>query len=115
MGLLTKCYLFREWKALIPNQPYDEFSLEHINSFTLNEFVNVEISIMLKSCFFGDISPALAEESLIKQNSYLVRQCDRDPGQLILTVQNISGPRHIIIPDFGTEEHSRRLIIDRLE
>ena len=77
--------------------------------------MNVEISIMLKSCFFGDISPALAEKSLIKQNSYLVRQCDRDPGQLILTVQNVSGPRHIIIPDFGTEEHSRRLIIDRLE
>ena len=116
MGLLTKCYLFREWKALIPNQPYDEFSLEHINSFTLNEFVNVEISIKLKSCFFGDISPALAEESLIKQNSYLVRQCDRDPGQLILSYQHDSRPRHVIIPDFGSEEeHSRRLVLDRLE
>ena len=115
MGLITKYLLFREWKALITNQPYNEFSIEHLNRFTLNEFVNVEISVMLKSCFFRDISPALAEESLIKQNSYLVRQCDRDPGQLILTYQNASGPRHVIIPDFGTEEHSRRLIVDRLE
>ena len=93
---------------MITNQPYNEFSIEHLNRFTLNEFVNVEISIMLKSC--------LAEESLIKQNSYLVRQCDRDPGQLILSYQHDSRPRHVIIPDFGSEEeHSRRLVLDRLE
>ena len=101
---------------MITNQPYNEFSIEHLNRFTLNEFVNVELSIMLKSCFFGDISLAFAEESLIKQNSYLVRQCDRDPGQLILSYQHDSRPRHVIIPDFGSEEeHSRRLVLDRLE
>ena len=42
---------------------------------------------MLKSCFFGEISPALAEDTVIKQspNSYLVRQSDRDPSRLVLT------------------------------
>ena len=44
-----------------------------------------------------------------------MRRVKRDPGQLILTYQNTSGPRHVIIPVFGTEEHSRRLVIDRLE
>ena len=42
---------------------------------------------MLKSRFYGDISPDLAEDIVIKQKlySYLVRQSDRDPSRLVLT------------------------------
>ena len=71
---------------------------------------------MLKSCFHGDISPGLAEDIMIKQklNSYLVRQSDRDPSRLVLTFHD-GEAKHLIIPDFGTEEHSKRLIKDRLE
>ena len=71
---------------------------------------------MLKSCFFGDISPALAEDTVIKQspNSYLVRQSDRDLSRLILTFYD-GEPKHVIIPDFGTDEHSRRRVNVRLE
>ena len=71
---------------------------------------------MLKSCFHGDISPGLAEDIVIKQklNSYLVRQSDRDPSRLVLTFHD-GEAKHFIIPDFGTEEHSKRLIKDRLE
>ena len=77
---------------------------------------------MLKSCFFGDIRPDLAEDILLKLNthmnisSYLVRQCDRDPSVLILSFTLVNGElKHIIIPDFGSEGFSRRLIKDRLE
>ena len=72
---------------------------------------------MLKSCFHGEISPALAEDILIKQKSksFLVRQCDRDPSKLILSVYKNGKNTHIIIPDFGTEGCNRRLVKDRLE
>ena len=71
---------------------------------------------MLKSCFHGDISPGLAEDIVIKQklNSYLVRQSDRDPSRLVLTFHD-GEAKHFIIPDFGTEEHNKRLIKERLE
>ena len=73
---------------------------------------------MLKSCFYSDISPAWAENVIKRQepNSYLVRQCDRDPSLLILSFSLVNGElKHIIIPDFGTEGFSRKLIKDRLE
>ena len=57
-----------------------------------------------------------AEDIVIKQKlySYLVRQSDRDPSRLVLTFHD-GEAKHFIIPDFGTEEHSKRLIKDRLE
>ena len=72
---------------------------------------------MLKSCFHADISPSLAESILIKQKpaSYLVRQGDRDPSKLILSFYKDGRTKHIVIPDFGTEGCSRRLVKDRLE
>ena len=72
---------------------------------------------MLKSCFFGDISPSWAEDILIKQKtkSYLVRQCDRDPSKLILSFYRDGKNSHIVIPDFGTEGFSRRFVENRLE
>ena len=72
---------------------------------------------MLKSCFYGDLSPSLAEDILIKQNSksFLVRQCDRDSSKLILSVYKDGKNTHIIIPDFGTEGYNRRHVKDRLE
>ena len=73
--------------------------------------------MLLKSCFFGDLSPSSAEDILIKQmsKSFLVRQCDRDPSKLILVVKRDGKITHIIVPDFGTEGFSRRLIKNRLE
>ena len=73
--------------------------------------------MLLKSCFHGDISPSWAEAIVIKQQSksFLVRQCDRDPSKLILVFNRDDKITHIIIPDFGTENFSRRLIENRLE
>ena len=73
---------------------------------------------MLKSCFYSVISPAWAEDIIKEQNphSYLVRQCDRDPSLLILSFSTKRGePKHVVIPDFGSDGFSRRLIKDRLE
>ena len=72
---------------------------------------------MLKSCFFGDISPSWAEDILIKQKpkSYLVRQGDRDPSKLILSFYKDGKNSHIVIPDFEAEGFSRRLVKNRLE
>ena len=47
---------------------------------------------MLKSCFYGDISPGPG-----------LRQSDRDPSRLVLTFHD-GEPKHVIIPDFGTKD-----------
>ena len=52
----------------------------------------------------------------MKINSYLVRQCDRDPSLLVLSYSLSNGElKHIVIPDFGTEGYNRRLVQNRLE
>ena len=67
------------------------------------------------------ISALLGLRTLLKVkilivNSYLERQCDRDPSLLILSFSTKRGePKHVVIPDFGSDGFSRRLIKDRLD
>ena len=57
---------------------------------------------MLRACFVGSLSPKWAENILIKRNrgSYLVRQSDLDPDQLLLSYVSEKGIKHVIVPEF---------------
>ena len=87
---ITNFEIFREWVFWFKTSPENNGL---INSLVITQWILLKLwtkssSNMLKSCFYGDLSPSLAEDILIKQKSksFLVGQCDRDPSKLILSV-----------------------------
>ena len=63
--------------------------------------------MLLKDCFVGCMPPEWAENILIKRNpgSYIVRQSDKDPDELLLSyvyvsLKGIRQLKHVIVPEF---------------
>ena len=58
--------------------------------------------MLLKDCFVGCMPPEWAENILIKRTpgSYIVRQSDRDPDELLLSYVSPRGIKHVIVPEF---------------
>ena len=73
---------------------------------------------MLKACFFGSLSPKLAENILIRKQpgSYLVRQSDLDPNLLLLSIVGVGHDiKHVIVPELrGSSIYSRSVMEKKL-
>ena len=57
---------------------------------------------MLRTVFFGCLSPEWAENILLMKTpgSYITRQSDRDPEELLLSYVSPRGIKHVIVPEF---------------
>ena len=57
---------------------------------------------MLRVVYFGCLSPEWAENILLMKTpgSYITRQSDRDPEELLLSYVSPRGIKHVIVPEF---------------
>ena len=71
---------------------------------------------MLKACFFGSLSPKLAENILIRKQpgSYLVRQSDLDPNLLLLSIVGVGHDiKHVIVPELRGSSICSRSVMEK--